>query len=190
MINSLYDNFKHWSSTGSVYILSDTHFNDADCALMDKGWITPEEQVAAINKKARKTDTLILLGDVGDVSYVRQLKAGHKVLIMGNHDESATKFKDVFDEIYTGALFIGDKLLLSHEPIQGLDFCVNIHGHDHNPKNKGDLYHLNLAANVCGYIPVSLGELIKKGLISKIKTIHRETIDKANNRKGFYEEKN
>ena len=39
--------------------------------------------------------------------------------------------------------------------------------------------HLNLAANVCGYIPVNLGKLIKYGILSDIDSIHRQTIDKA-----------
>lgn len=179
MIPTLYDTFKHWSAKGSVYIMSDTHFDDDDCKTMSPNWISPEEQVAIINKLAHKNDTLILLGDVGDISYVKQLKAGHKVLIMGNHDEGSTKFKEVFDEVYEGPLFIAEKILLSHEPIFGLDFCFNIHGHDHSCKFKGDAYHLNLAANVCGFTPISLGEFIKGGKISKIKTIHREIIDRA-----------
>lgn len=36
MIPTLYDCFKHWAKSGSVYIISDTHFEDAGCKLMDK----------------------------------------------------------------------------------------------------------------------------------------------------------
>ena len=39
MILTLYKPFRHWSEGGSVYILSDTHFGDSDCKLMDKDWI-------------------------------------------------------------------------------------------------------------------------------------------------------
>jgi calcineurin-like phosphoesterase family protein len=179
MIPALYDTFKHWSAKGSVYVFSDTHFNDEDCVIMSSNWISPDEQVEIINKLAHKNDTLVLLGDVGDISYVKKLKAGHKVLIMGNHDEGPTKFKEVFDEVYEGPLFISEKILLSHERIDGLDFCVNLHGHDHSKWAKDDATHINLAANVRGFKPISLGEEIKKGLISRVKTIHRETIDKA-----------
>lgn len=31
MIASLYQVFRHWSDNGSVYIISDTHFDDSDC---------------------------------------------------------------------------------------------------------------------------------------------------------------
>lgn len=182
MIKSLYETFQHWAAHGSIYILSDTHFCDFDCKLMDKNWIEPEEQIALINEKIHKSDTLILLGDVGSIECARKLN-GYKVLIMGNHDQSRTKFEEVFDEIYEGPLMISEKILLSHEPIPGLKWCVNIHGHDHNRANKGDDYHLNLAANVCGYKPVSLGELIKGGLISRIETIHRIIIDNATERR-------
>lgn len=50
MILTLYEPFRHWSETGSVYILSDPHFGDSDCKLMDPGWIEPEEQVARIRR--------------------------------------------------------------------------------------------------------------------------------------------
>lgn len=223
MIPTLYDTFKHWASTGSVYIISDLHFDDIDCKIMDKNWITPEDQINIINKYAHKTDTLIVLGDIGDPKYIGKLKAGHKVLIMGNHDETATKFKKIywlekytdkhtwekvdnveyfdtfeldffmsnhssryyrinsnylFDEIYEGPLFIAEKILLSHEPIEGLTWCVNIHGHDH-AKHTTDKTHINLAANVCNYTPINLAQAIKNGMLSNIPTIHRITIDNA-----------
>ena len=146
---------------------------------MDPNWITPEEQVKIINSMVHKTDTLIHLGDVGNPEWMKKIRAGHKVLIMGNHDQSPTKFEPYFDEIYTGALFIGEKILLSHEPIPGISFALNIHGHDHNGVERytEDCKYLNLAANVCGYIPVNLGKIIKDGALSKIKTIHRQVID-------------
>ena len=49
MIQTLYKPFQHWSENGSVYILSDLHFADADCKLMDSSWIEPEEQIKIIN---------------------------------------------------------------------------------------------------------------------------------------------
>lgn len=176
MIASLYRVFRHWSDKGSVYIISDTHFDDSDCKYMDKNWITPDEHIALINKYVRKNDTFIHLGDVGNPEYIRKIN-GYKVLIMGNHDQSASRFSQYFDEIYTGPLMISDRILLSHEPIYNLDFCFNIHGHDHNNDNKGDKNHINLASNVCGYKPLNLGKWIKEGGMSKIPTIHRLTID-------------
>ena len=87
------------------------------------------------------------------------------MLILGNHDRKKD-YKDIFDEIYDGPLFIAEKILLSHEPVSGLSWCLNIHGHDHSgiEDYAEGCKHLNLAANVCGYTPVSLGKLIKDGI--------------------------
>ena len=182
MISSLYDCFKHWSKSGSVYIISDTHFADHDCKFMDPNWIEPQEQLDILNKMCHKNDTLIILGDVGSLDWAKQIKA-YKVLIKGNHDDGLKKYQEVFDEVYEGPLFISEKILLSHEPIMGLNFCMNIHGHDHGNNNVSP-YHMNLAANVCGYRPVSLGKLIKNGLTAHIPSIHRITIDRAAQRKS------
>ena len=180
MIKTLYEVFQHWSEKGSVYILSDLHLDDDDCLLMDSEWIPPEEQIWIINNKVTKSDTFICLGDVGSPEYAARIKAGHKVLLLGNHDKRKN-YTGIFDEIYEGPLFISEKILLSHEPVYGLSWCLNIHGHDHNSSG---LYfsgckHLNLAANVCGYTPVSLGKLIKEGILADIDSLHRITIDKA-----------
>lgn len=184
MIKTLYPIFRRWSETGSVYILSDTHFADADCKLMDPDWITPEEQVDIINSLVKKGDTFVCLGDVGNPDYARQIKARKKILVLGNHDRKKD-YEDIFEEIYDGPLFIADRILLSHEPVAGFPWCLNIHGHDHmgveeyNP----DEHYLNLAANVCGYTPVSLGKIIKDGILSDIPSIHRVTINRATERK-------
>ena len=101
MIESLYTPFRHWSETGSVYILSDTHFDDPDCRLMDPEWISPQEQIDIIRKLVHKTDTFIHLGDVGNGEYLSQVKAKKKILLLGNHDRRSD-YLDLFDEIYTG----------------------------------------------------------------------------------------
>ena len=179
MITTLYEVFRHWSDGGSVYILSDLHFNDEDCLYMDPGWITPREQVAIINNMVMKGDTFICLGDVGNPEYIIDIKARKKILILGNHDAKGA-YKKYFNEIYTGPLFIADKILLSHEPVYGLPWCLNIHGHDHNNVEdyKEGCKHINLAANVCGYTPLNLGKIIKEGVLSDIPSIHRMTIDR------------
>ena len=74
MITTLYEPFRHWSEGGSVYILSDMHFADSDCKLMDPNWITPEEQLDIINNMVGKSDTFVCLGDVGDPKYVPMIK--------------------------------------------------------------------------------------------------------------------
>lgn len=181
MIKPLYEKFQPWCAKGSIFIISDTHFNDKDCMKMDKNWPSADEQVQLINNLVHKNDTFIHLGDVGDIEYIKKIK-GYKVLIMGNHDTGISKYKEVFDEVYDGPLMIGEKILLSHEPIPNIDWCLNIHGHDHSNQTR-DVFHLNLASNVCNFTPISLGTYIKTVGLKKIKSLHRETIDKATIRK-------
>ena len=124
MIPSLYKPFKKWAETGSIYILSDLHFDDADCRLMDRNWISPHMQIERINSVVGKNDTFVCLGDVGKAEYVSSIKARLKILLLGNHDK------------------------------------------------KRD------------YMPVSLGKLIKEGILSDIVDLHRMTINKAVEKKG------
>lgn len=187
MIDMLYKPFKHWSDGHSVWIFSDPHFKDSDCKIMDKDWISPETQIDIINKTISKHDTLILLGDIGDPSYLSKIKPCHLVLICGNHDYGKIgTYRCYFDEVYEGPLMIAEKILLSHEPIPGLTWCMNIHGHDHSQiEGCCDEYHMNLAANVCNYTPVNLKELIRNGLVSKIDSLNRQTINRARDKKRY-----
>ena len=249
MLPQLYKTFQDWSAKGSVWVYSDPHFGDSDCKIMDPNWITPEEQVKKINDKVKKDDTLILLGDIGNLEYIKRIKAGYKILISGNHDVGLTNYKktitheikeifaecvdeekykidvaierksfhkylyekypyakiniqeryefhspfhffdatiddNLFDEVYGGPLFISDKILLSHEPID-IPFGLNIHGHVHD--GLGGLSKDNSKYNVCSncinYEPQNLSEIIKSGCLKNRDTIHRLTIDKATKKK-------
>ena len=179
MIKGLYNFAKKWSEKGSVWIISDTHFDDEDRDIMGYA-ITEKEQHDILKNRICKNDTLIHLGDIGNPEYLADIP-GYKVLILGNHDWSASKYQPYFDEIYEGPLTISRKIILSHEPVDVL-WAFNIHGHDHTPDHYGDDHHLNLAANVCGYTPVSLGKLIKDGVMSKVEDIHRVTVNKTTER--------
>lgn len=191
MISTLYEPFRHWSDGGSIFILSDLHFADSDCKLMDPNWITPEKQLDIINRMVFKNDSFICLGDVGEPKYVSMIKARKKILLLGNHDARGV-YKKMFNEVYAGPLFISEKILLSHEPVHGLSWCLNTHGHDHNGVETytDGCKHINLAANVCGYTPINLGKIIKEGVLSDIDSIHRQTIDRAveKNRRKLEEE--
>lgn len=181
MIESLYGPFRKWSEKGSVMIISDTHFEDFDRDVMGYS-ISDEEQAEILRRTCHKFDVLVHLGDVGNPEFLKSVRS-RKVLIMGNHDQSAERFEPYFDEIYQGPLIIGERILLSHEPVFGIPFLFNFHGHDHNPENRGDAFHMNLASNVCGYRPINLGAAIKGGVLRNVKSIHRMTIDEAAERK-------
>ena len=176
----LYDCFQHWGEKNAVWVISDTHFGDKDIQKAFPNRPSDEELIKNINQKVGKTGTLLLLGDVGDIECAKQLK-GYKVLICGNHDIGSSNYKEIFDEVYTGALIIGEKLLLSHEPIDA-KWIFNLHGHNHTGA-KTDKYHLNVCADVIDYTPINFNQFLKSGALSKIQTIRRTVIDKATERK-------
>ena len=234
MLPGIYDSFQHWGEKHqTVWIYSDPHFNDDELAGGIKGRPSAEEQVKRINAKCGRRDCLIVLGDVGDIEYVRQLRAEYKVLIMGNHDAGSSNYKRqvikeiydqdkytkeqaiaeakakfpnwkitisedysfhspfmrwvicadnlLFDEVYEGALIVGEKLILTHEPVE-IPWLFNIHGHDHAGHKRAN--HLNVCSDVIGWEPVNFNQFLKSGFTSKIQTIHRETIDNATKRKA------
>lgn len=181
MIAGLYDIFNHWCNQ-TVWLYSDPHFGDAELQKGVFGRPSDEEQIKMINSKVGKKDTLIILGDVGDIECAKRLK-GYKVLIAGNHDAGLTAYKEVFNEVYGGALFIGEKIVLSHEPIK-IPFALNIHGHVHDKRAKNDRLHYNVCADVIGYTPINFNQLMKSGPTARIETIHRATIDKATKNKA------
>lgn len=229
-IQGLYKIFNHWHEQGTLWIYSDPHFNDPD---LKKGIDRPsaDELVQKINSKVGRKDTIIILGDICDIEYVKKIR-GYKVLIMGNHDSGRTNYercwwkewfdKDkysrdeafaemqrmypgcrytisegyqfhspfeyweivadnmLFDEVYEGPLMIGEKLILSHEPVD-VPWAFNIHGHDHVGHKRKN--HMNVCADVIGYVPVNMNQFMKSGAMAHVETIHRDTIDKATERK-------
>ena len=187
MIESLYAPFQKWTENGTLWIYSAPHFSDPEMVHLRKNYIGDDEQIARINSKVGRKDTIIFLGDIGDEEKIRKIR-GYKVLIMGNHDKGATKYEELFDEVYSGPLFIGEKLLLSHEPI-ALPFAYNIHGHDHSNWDAGMKHHMNVCAEHIEYTPVNLTRLLKRGLLRKVETIPRATIDGATSRKKAREAK-
>lgn len=199
MYKGLYDIFKHWYKGGRIFLYSDPHFADEEMKRLRKNYISDEEQIKRINKLVGKNDTIIFLGDIGDVECVKKIR-GYKVLIMGNHDKGASNYKRVvtvsnvpewsyadnrlFDEVYEGILTISDKIILSHEPIENLpEFLFNIHGHDHSGSFLGKNY-LNVCAENIDYTPVALNDILFSGKLKDIESIHRATIDKAIDRKA------
>lgn len=177
---SVYDIFNERWCKQTVWLYSDPHFGDEDLRAGMPNRPTDEELVKMINAKVGRKDTIIFLGDIGDIEYAKQIR-GYKVLICGNHDLGATNYEGVFDEVYTGPLMIGEKLLLSHEPVD-VPWAFNIHGHDHKGAERAG--HLNVCADVIGYTPINMNQLMaKSGILSRTESIHRQTIDKATKRK-------
>jgi calcineurin-like phosphoesterase family protein len=172
---TLYPCFKHWYHGGQIYFYSDPHFNDEESKYVRLNNIDDEQQIKNINSKISQRDTLIILGDIGDIECVKKLR-GYKVLILGNHDRGASYYELVFNEVYNGALLINNKILLSHEPIE-YQYAFNIHGHDHSNTFRSPK-HKNVCAEHINYTPISLKDIVNSGALKNIPDIHREAIDK------------
>ncbi len=104
-IAGLYKIFDHWHQEGTLWIFSDPHFRDDDLTTGIRNRPSPAEIVQRINAKCGRKDTLICLGDVGDVEYVKLLRAKRKILICGNHDAGRTNYErqtwtKIFDMTY------------------------------------------------------------------------------------------
>ena len=182
----VYDTFnKLWDGYQTVWITSDLHFSDEDLRKGFPNRPSDEELVKRINAKVGRRDILIILGDCGNPEFVKQLR-GYKILIAGNHEPGLSIFKDFIQEIYSGALMIGEKLLLSHEPVPNIDWALNIHGHNHNRTKVKDKFYFNVCVDVNNYEPINFNQFLKQGgYLSKINSLHRKTIDKATaNRHG------
>lgn len=181
MIEGLYKCFEHWHREGTVWLYSDTHFNeDEDLRVPFPSRPSAEEQIKMINSKVGRKDHLILLGDVGDIECARKLR-GHKILIKGNHDGGLSNYEDVFEEVYGGPLMIGERIILSHEPL-AISWAFNIHGHTHLSSfdRPG---HMCVCSDVINYMPVNFNQFVKSGRLKEVMPLHRSTIDKATERK-------
>ena len=178
MIKTLYEQFQHWSDKGNVKIISDPHFGEDD---MKEYFEYPDTHIMVrrINKGLKKGDTLVILGDVGDETWVGRLKARRKVLIMGNHDKGISTYRPYFDEIYQGPLMIAEKIMLSHERVP-TDWCLNIHGHHHGAKSH-DKYHINACMELIDFTPISLKDIIDSGALKLITSLHEQAINYRRN---------
>lgn len=87
----------------------------------------------------------------------------------------------LFDAVFEGPLMLGEKLILSHEPVN-IPWAYNLHGHQHNGPLSADNLHRNVALEVNDYKPVNLKTVITSGVLGNIQSLHRITVDKATSR--------
>ena len=232
MIAGLYDMFNFmWDRYQTIYLISDTHFDDEELYVGTKKIerADSDEYVKLINSKVGRKDLLIHLGDCGNLEQIAKIRA-NKVLIMGNHDTGATKYKrqswrkhfdkdkytraevlaemkklypncrydirdsydfecwvaiadnGLFDWVFEGPVQIGEKLILSHEPLE-CGWAFNIHGHVHSFTHRDDARHMCICPEVTKqFEPINFNQLMKSGFMSKIETQHRKTINSATKR--------
>lgn len=89
----LYPFAQQWFDKGTVWIISDLHFDDEELKRGFPERPSSAELVNIINKCCGKNDTFICLGDVGDPKYVAQIRAKRKILVKGNHDSGSSNYQ-------------------------------------------------------------------------------------------------
>lgn len=132
-----------------------------------------KEFVSNWNNIISKSDKVYVLGDVSfgnkkkTAAVIKRLR-GYKILIMGNHDFQRSRkwWLDAgFDEVIRFPIIIENKYILSHEPVDSVNF-FNYHGHIHkfsysNPDRDkeyipDDDRHHNVNVEFNDYKPVEL----------------------------------
>ncbi len=169
----------------NLYI-SDLHFGHRNVIGFDHrpfaDWHEMDQYLIKMwNSRVQPDDTVYIVGDLCFRNeytpdwYLRQLK-GHKVLILGNHDQPILDNPKALHYLEEVAplmnILDGDKqICLCHYPIIEWDGFFrgtwHIYGHIHNRKNESyeimkNLDHaLNAGCMINNYSPASFSELIR-----------------------------
>ncbi|NLH91725.1 MAG: hypothetical protein GX481_04600 [Atopobium sp.] len=165
------------------YYTSDLHLGHANIIkLCNRPFHTVEEMDHALidnwNARVHRDDHVYIVGDFSfrskrPVSDYFDKLAGHKHLIIGNHDGSWMRNFDLeaFFESVDNELMIVDRnrhVIMNHYPLMTFPRkSYLVYGHIHNDKPasywpvlKTYEHALNASVEVNGYMPVTLDELI------------------------------
>ncbi len=189
------------------YFISDLHLGHANIIkLCGRPFATVEEMdeafISAWNKKVKNADTVYIVGDLvweksNALDYINKLN-GKKVLIAGNHDKKWLKKFDYFSYFENIVNYLEIKsnnidITLCHYPMLewknsrkmgSKKLGYHIYGHLHNRyteefKTLFMMPHaLNAGADVNGFVPVTLEELIKNNETYKLSKL-TSLVDKA-----------
>lgn len=142
---------EHTIKTADIFFVSDTHFtqkskisrNQVPFKTMEE---CDREIIIRWNKVVSKNDIVYHLGDFGNYEKIKELN-GKVTLICGNYEKEefgenfeefrkkliAKGFVDVIrDGLYLDESVLGEKIYLTHEPINHAKDCRTIFGHVHN----------------------------------------------------------
>lgn len=177
----------------TTYFTSDTHFGHKNViGYCNRPYASVEEMNEALianwNARVQPGDTIYHLGDfaMGQKTLHRgflERLQGHKILIRGNHDQTATKMRALgFDEVYTHHTMVYDgfRLFLGHIPPRDIDpygdryydpeyvlapepgsYDLWICGHVHDKfLRRGNV--INVGVDRWGYRPVTFDEIIER----------------------------
>ena len=73
--------FNKWRlSYRNIWVISDLFLNSKISSLVDENWVDVDKQIEIINKKISDRDLLIVIGDPGDIKYIKEINCS-KILI-------------------------------------------------------------------------------------------------------------
>lgn len=157
------------------YFIADLHIEDANILTYEhRPFKSLQDMRKTIvdnwNKTVTDDDEVYLLGDIGDISVLSELK-GHIIIVCGNHDnadEIEKAFPDI--EINRHTIMI-DNMWLSHKPIGYMPPeipYINIHGHLHRfdygfpgRKWKDGNRYFNVSVEKINYTPISFDRIVE-----------------------------
>ena len=150
---------------GLVYLLwSDLHLGAVEAlSFFGRSFRSVVEMDDVLCERWRSSvapdDLVVCLGDVGTWQSLAGLQGlpGRKVLVFGNHDQSARGFDVVCRSVYSH----GDSpLVLTHVPLRRVPPAwVNVHGHLHAGLVKGSTAHVNVSVEQLDYRPRRLTDM-------------------------------
>ena len=152
-----------------IFLIADTHFEDKD--VIDICGRPKKQDLLLVNHwntTVKDSDEVYLLGDVGNLDYIKELN-GRIYLVTGNHDwrYSLGDLEQAFYKVYDKPIILDDFYILSHEPlpyIQPNGVFANIFGHVHNSPHitTYSSRHYCVSAERINYTPVSFEEIKSK----------------------------
>lgn len=155
----------------SRFFIADTHFSDERILKYEnRPFETVErmnqEMIRRWNDTVKDEDEVYLVGDVGDISQIRELN-GKKYLIKGNHDTQTNEYyrQQGFYECYDTPIILDSFFLVSHEPLyvnENMPYA-NIFGHVHNSPLFKDFskQHYCVSVERISYTPISFEKIVE-----------------------------
>ena len=163
----------------AIFFTSDLHFNaQRTIDISKRPFKTPEELNKALiknwNETVSKDDTVYILGDFGDFSYVKYLN-GRKVFIRGNYERyhyTHEELQQYFDVVYpldvmylpvdhNGKTY---NIYLTHEPLNLLERPMTedtfgLFGHVHK-LSMIKSFGINVGADCHNFTPIDLDTVL------------------------------
>ena len=162
------------------WVIADLHFGHTNVIkYCDRPWETSEEMTEGLiknwNNTVSKNDIVYILGDFTlsrNKEFIKSIVDrlhGHKVLVMGNHDNLKPRayIELGFTTAMRRPIMIDPGVILMHEPPQEEIIVPSykfIYGHVHNNPCYADNYSNCYCVSVerVNYTPVDLDKLIKQ----------------------------